>query len=439
MLQAKDFHVASLGAGSRPSPLRAWGEQVGAPIRFTRDDARVLFDVEIRDGYEFRPEISFERAGPREWIHFDPARTTAAIVTCGGLCPGLNNVIRSVVMQLWWGYGVRRIFGVRYGYRGLHPDADPPLMPLDPYVVADIHRLGGTILGSSRGPGDLDRMLETIEQNNIDILFTLGGDGTQRGAQALAEHAVRRGRQLCVVGVPKTIDNDIPYVFRTFGYATAVAKADEVIQAAHAEARGSARGIGLVKLMGREAGYIAAGATLTSQVVNFCLIPEVPFALDGPDGLLAAVDRRLDQKGHAVIVVAEGAGQDLLPASESRDASGNKRLGDIGPFLRDQFRQHAKANGKPLDVRYIDPSYYIRSSPATPFDSGISDQFARAAVHAAMAGKTNIVIGLWHGVLTHVPIPLASSEKKRMTEDGEIWQSVLKTTRQPPRMGRPSA
>jgi 6-phosphofructokinase 1 len=433
MPQPPDFLVARLGVGRFPSPLRTTGS--AASLRFTTDDQRIPYDVDLRDGWTFRPEVSFERAGPREQIYFDPAETTAAIITCGGLCPGLNNVIRSVVMQLWHGYGVRRIFGVRHGYRGLHPNPAQPLLPLDPKAVSDIHKQGGTLLGSSRGPGDLAKMLETIIARKINILFTLGGDGTQRGAKALADYASSRGYELAVVGIPKTIDNDIPFVFRTFGYATAVESAMNVIDSAHNEARGALRGIGLVKLMGRDAGYIAAGATLTSQVVNFCLIPEAPFQLEGPGGLLEAIEQRLARKSHAVIVVAEGAGQHLMPESAEVDASGNRRFGDIGLFLASKIREYFTSIGQPVELKYLDPSYYIRSAPANATDAALCDQFARAAVHAAMAGKTNVIIGLWHGVLTHVPISMASNRKKQITEDGELWQSVLKTTGQPPRMG----
>ena len=434
MLQASDFVVEQLGPPKFKSPLKAWGEHQGAPIRFISDDRRTLWCPEIKNGEPPRTDLAFEVAGPREQLYFDPGTTSAAILTAGGLCPGLNNVIRSVVMQLYYGYGVRRVFGVRHGYRGLHPDADPPIRELTPDNVSDIHKMGGTYLGTSRGPGDLSLMVETLRERGINMLFTLGGDGTQRGAMALGEEAKKQGYQVSIVGIPKTIDNDIPYVYRTFGYLTAVEKAKEVIDAAHAEARSAYRGIGLVKVMGRAAGFIAAGAAITAQVVNYCLVPEVPFALDGEGCLLDQLERRMGVKGHAVIVVAEGAGQELLPDTGKRDPSGNKLFGDIGSYLRDRIRKHFAAAGKPVDLKYIDPSYIIRGAPANSSDAAVCDIFARNAVHAAMAGKTNIVIGMWHGVHTHVPITLASSTKRQLTEDGEMWQAVLKTTGQAARM-----
>jgi 6-phosphofructokinase 1 len=434
MLQASDFVVEQLGEPKFKSPLKTWGEEQGAPIRFLTDDRRVLWCPEIRDGETPQTDLAFEIAGPREALCFDPARTTAAIVTCGGLCPGLNNVIRSVVMQLYYGYGVRKVWGVRHGYRGLHPDANPPMRELTPDNVTDISKLGGTYLGTSRGPGDLPRMVETLRANGINMLFTLGGDGTQRGARALGEEAKKQGYQVSIVGIPKTIDNDIPYVYRTFGYLTAVEKAKEVIDAAHAEARSAYRGIGLVKLMGRAAGFIAAGAAITSQVVNYCLVPEVPFTLDGEGCLLDQLERRMDRKNHAVVVVAEGAGQDLLPDTGRRDPSGNKVFGDIGTYMRDRIRKHFADAGKPVDLKYIDPSYIIRGAPANSSDAAVCDLFARNAVHAAMAGKTNVVVGFWHGVYTHLPITLATNTQRQLIEDGEMWQAVLKTTGQAARM-----
>jgi 6-phosphofructokinase 1 len=431
MVTAQDFEIRSLGARRFPSPL-------SSAMRFTRDDQRVPLDIDIRDGYEFRPDFSFERAGARENLFFDPEQVRSAIVTCGGLCPGLNNVIRSIVMQLRHGYGSPEVFGIRYGYGGLDPDRGGEPAMLYPEMVSEIHKQGGSLLGSSRGPVDAKRIVEFLRRRRINILFAIGGDGTQRGALDIDEAARDEGYALSVIGVPKTIDNDIPYVFRTFGYLTAVEKSAEVIESAHNEARGVQRGIGLVKLMGRHAGYIAAGATLTSQEVNYCLIPEVPFYLEGAGGLFDLLAKRLAIRSHAVIVVAEGAGQHLLEEDRrGRDASGNPRFGDIGVFLAGAIREYFSRRGEPVELKYLDPSYYIRAAPANSSDALACDQLARNAVHAAMAGKTGIVVGLWHGVMTHVPISLIAKSSKRLTEDGEVWQSVLKTTGQPARIGFP--
>lgn len=372
------------------------------------------------------PGRSFERAGPREFIYFQPHEVRAAAVTCGGLCPGLNNVVRSIVLQLHYGYGVKHCLGIRYGYRGLDPTSGLPPLPLTPEIVSDIHEQGGSILGTSRGNPEPAVMVQTLRDLGINMLFVIGGDGTQRGAHQIYLESRRQGYPMAVAGIPKTIDNDIPYVWRTFGYATAVEKARQVIDSAHNEARAHFNGVGLVKLMGRDAGFIAAGATLASQEVNFTLVPEVPFRLRGEGGFLEALLKRLQQRNHAVVVVAEGAGLDLAPAPDGGDAKP-----DIGPFLMHEIRSFFRERKVPVDVKYIDPSYYIRGAPANTDDAFLCDQFARNAVHAAMAGKTGMVVGVWYNMMTHVPVSLCTSEKKHLDPSGELWQSVLKATGQP--------
>ena len=332
----------------------------------------------------------FEKAGPRGKLFFDPAQTRAAIVTCGGLCPGLNNVIRSVTRELIRGYGVKSVLGLRGGYRGLDPGRGKPPIELTDDLVEDIHKEGGTMLGTSRGPVDMEAAVEFLISNQVNILFTVGGDGTQRGGNELFEEARRRKHALAVVGIPKTIDNDVHFVTRTFGFGTAVDEAVRVINSAHTEARSVENGVAVVKLMGRHAGFIAAAATVASQDVNFCLVPEVPFALEGGGGLLAALERRLEKKSHAVVVVAEGAGQELLGSSEEKDASGNIKLLNIGNFLGSEFKRHFKARGIEMTLREFDPSYQIRGCPANTEDALLCDCMGRNAVHAAMSGRTGV-------------------------------------------------
>ena len=379
-------------------------------------------------------EVSFELAGPRATLYFNPATTRAGIVTCGGLCPGLNDVIRSLFLQLHHAYGVKEVLGFRGGYQGLDPSVGREPIVLTPAFVDSIHQHGGTVLGTSRGPVDLGRAVEHLIARKVDILFTIGGDGTQRGGNVLFHEASRRGHPLAVVGVPKTVDNDVAFVSRTFGFLTAVEEAAKVLYRAHTEARSVESGIALVKLMGRHAGFIAAYATVASQDVNFTLIPEVPFVLDGERGFLAALERRVRDRGHALIVVAEGAGQDLLQNAQTEcDASGNMRLKDIGVFLRARIEAHFAAAGLPMVMRYMDPSYLVRSSPANAADSILCDLFARYAVHAAMAGKTGLVIGQLHDHFIHVPIELLTARSKRLDPDGPEWAAVLATTGQPER------
>ncbi|MFC7336233.1 ATP-dependent 6-phosphofructokinase [Haloferula chungangensis] len=386
-------------------------------------------DSRIPEHIEGDPGMLFEAAGPRDLLYFNPKETVAAIVTCGGLCPGLNNVIRSLFFELYYGYGVTEVFGFRGGYGGLDPACGIPPVKITPGYVDGIHRQGGTILGTSRGPVDIARAVDHLIERGINILFTVGGDGTQRGANDIYQEARKRGHPLSVVGVPKTIDNDVGFVSRTFGFVTAVEEAVRVLDCAHTEARSTPGGIALVKLMGRHAGFITAGATVASQDVNFALIPEVPFSLEA---FLSSLEKRMRYKSHAVIAVAEGAGQELLEADASkRDASGNLKLGDIGHYLRGEIERHFKEKDIPVVMRYFDPSYQVRSRPANCQDSLLCDLFARNAVHAAMAGKTGVVIGLLHERFIHVPIELLKGHEKRVDPNSGWWRSVLATTGQP--------
>ena len=426
MLTQDDLRIPTLGDCRVASPLK---EIEAGPRRFVADDRRVLHTIDHAEG-EPMPTLGFERAGPRERIFFHPHASRAAIVTCGGLCPGLNNVIRNLFYTLHDNYGVPQVLGIRNGYQGLNPEEGRPPIYLTHDHVETIHHQGGTILGTSRGPQDPRVTVDFLESIGVNMLFPIGGDGTQRGARAIAEEVARRGSKIAVVGVPKTIDNDIKYCYRTFGFLTAVAEAERVIDRAHIEAKSVERGVGLVKLMGRHAGFIAAAATIASGEVNFTLIPEQPLRLDGESGFLRKLGRRLDARGHAVVVVAEGAGQDLFE-QQGDDKSGNRKLGDIGPLLKQRITDHFKHGGlKPANVKYFDPSYYIRSAPANAADSLLTEQLARQAVHAAMAGKTDMMVSLWHNHSVHVPLALSTGEVKRLDLERDLWAAVLSTTGQ---------
>jgi len=422
-----DLSIAKLGVCKIPSPI--------SKTHFVGEDSHVLYDNDLKKINEYlesdRTPPFFEKAGPRRTIYFDPSKLNCGIVTCGGLCPGLNDVIRAIVMSLYYHYGVQNVFGFAYGYEGLTRQPPRAPMELTPRSVVRIHEQGGTILGSSRGPQAIAEMVDTLERMNIGILFTIGGDGTLRGAQAIAKEAGKRGLKIAVIGVPKTIDNDISYVQRSFGFETAVMEAAGAIESAHTESTGARNGVGLVKLMGRESGFIAAFTALAFNDVNFCLIPEIPFSLKG---FLRVLEDRLDGRGHAVIVVGEGAGQALMEKTGERDASGNIRFGDIGTFLRDEISVHFKRLGKEINLKYIDPSYTIRSVPANAHDSAFCLLLGHNAVHAGMAGRTNMVVGDWGGEFTHVPIPMAVSSRKRIDPDGRLWSAVLASTGQPKTM-----
>ena len=426
---AEQLRIDRLGECQVPSPLQGRGTDL------TPDGRYVLIPATSAEMTADSLTFGFEAAGPRESIYFVPQSTRAAIVTCGGLCPGINDVIRSLTLTLWHRYGVRHISGYRYGFEALGPAPDHAPMPLEPAAVHDLHTLGGTILGSSRGPQDPATMVDRLVADGIDILFTIGGDGTLRGAAAIAAEVSRRELKTAVIGIPKTIDNDIEWLDRSFGFATAVNEATRSIVAAHTEAHGAWNGIGLVKLMGRNAGFIAAAATMANSQVNYCLVPEVPFDLEGPHGLLQQLEQRLRERHHAVIVVAEGAGQEHLHlGTPERDKSGNAKLGDIGPFLKAEIMQHLTARGLPATVKYIDPSYLIRSLPANSFDSALCLALGQHAVHAAMTGRTNMLVGTWHGRYTHVPLALATEATRSLDPRGVMWQRVLEATWQPASM-----
>ena len=429
-LKLEQLSITSLGSPEFISPLPysfVPGDDVGD---FISDRLRLAYEPRFVIG---KPpgELSFELAGPRHEMFFDPAKTCGAIVTCGGLCPGINNIIRSLVQEMTLNYGVRRMLGIRYGYQGLNPNEGRPPVELTYEDVEDIHHKGGTILGTSRGPHESAVMVDFLVSQGIDILFCVGGDGTQRGAHDIAQEILKRGLDIAVVGIPKTIDNDIKFCFRTFGFDTAVQEAEKVIDRAHVEAKAVFNGVGLVKLMGRHAGFITAAAVAASGEANFCFVPELPVKLSGPEGFLAALERRLAAKQHAVVVTAEGAGQEWLDeVPATYDASGNKVLGDVGRFLAEEIKTHFAGRQIPVSVKYIDPSYHIRSVAANAADSLLCERLARAAAHAGMAGKTDVLIGLWHNHLVHVPLAISSDAKKELSLEGELWNSVQSLTRQ---------
>jgi len=376
-----------------------------------------------------------ERSGPREFIYFTPAHVHAGIVSCGGLCPGINDVIRSIVRCLWTRYGVTRITGIRYGYRGFLPESQFGVMQLDPDVVDDIHKIGGTFLGSARGGGkEVEKIVDAMEKLNLNMLFTIGGDGTQRGTLDIAEEIDKRKLKIAMIGIPKTVDNDFALIDRSFGFSTAVAKAVEVVSAAHMEATSAINGIGLVKVMGRDSGFIAAHTALASHEVNFVLIPEVPFNLEGYNGFLAHLEERIKKRKHAVIVVAEGAMQDQLLVEKKFDAGGNVKMADVGIYLRSRILKHFDEKNIEINLKYIDPSYAIRSAPANPDDSVYCERLGNAAAHAAMTGKTKVIIGLVNNRFVHLPIKTVITHRNVVNPESSLWRDTIDATHQPPLM-----
>jgi 6-phosphofructokinase 1 len=375
-------NLMGMGAISQTDSARDQGHVQRYNQLISRDDI-VLYDI-IRKPGDDTITTAFLRAGPRKTLHFEPNKVRAAIVTCGGLCPGLNNIIQGIVNSLDHLYGCRSVLGVRGGYQGFG-DPDYPPMPLSREAVEGLQNKGGTVLGSGRGSFDADKTLAFLQKHKINQLYVVGGDGTHRAANDIAKEARARQLDLAVCGVPKTIDNDIDLLDRSFGFNTAVEEAQKAIRSAQTEAVCNLpNGIGIVKLMGRHSGFIAVHATLCSGEVDLCLIPEVPVVTDGDKGCLPHLERVLAAKGHAVVVVAEGAGEEILGQSAETDAGGNRRLPELGKWLKDQIGVYFKKRGKPVTVKYIDPSYMIRSVPANASDAIYCLLLAQNAVHGAM-------------------------------------------------------
>ena len=432
-----DFTVDELGPCKVKSPIqlsKSHGDMIANYVydnEFVRYNVDVYDDISKDDEEQYKKNL-IQKAGPRELIYFNPKHVNAGICTCGGLCPGLNDVIRAVVRCLWNRYGVRRIRGIRFGFKGLLPEQGFDTIDLNPDIVDDIHKTGGSFLGTSRGGGDkVMEIVDAIEALNMNMIFIVGGDGTQRGSLDIANEIEKRGLKVAVVGIPKTIDNDLIFIQRSFGFDTAVQNATEAVAAAHMEAHSHINGIGLIKLMGRESGFIATATALASHETNFCLIPEIPFDLEGEKGFLAELENRIQKRHHAVVIVAEGAGQEHLKATGEHDASGNIKLGDIGVFLKDKITDYFKKKKIHINLKYIDPSYQIRSAQANPSDSIYCERLGNNAVHAAMAGKTKIVIGLVHNKYVHLPIRLVTAKRNKVNPEGSMWRDAIDATGQP--------
>ncbi|MEI8021701.1 MAG: ATP-dependent 6-phosphofructokinase [Schlesneria sp.] len=437
MIEASDLTVKSLGTCRIDSPLAPLLAQRVRSFHNVDEGDKVLFDdtLSAMAARNAAPHDlpGFEPAGPRRKIFFDPSKTRAGVVTCGGLCPGFNDVIRALAMELYYRYGVKKVYGFCNGYQGFIAKYGRDVLDLTPEFVSHINEQGGTVLGTSRGQQDAGEIVDCLERMGINILFIIGGDGTLRGGLTITQEIADRGLKISVVGIPKTIDNDIMFIDQSFGFQTAFSVATESIRAAHVEAQAAPNGVGLVRLMGRHSGFIACYASLAKSDANYVLIPEVPFSLEGENGLLCHIRRRIERSGHAVIVVAEGAGQDLIgKASNETDASGNVRLTDIGMYLKQRITDDFREAGLELNLKYIDPSYAIRSVAANPYDSVYCIRLAHNAVHAAMSGRTEMIVGRWNARFVHVPMTLAVRQRNQVDPNGDLWMSVLESTGQPP-------
>ncbi|KAI5411720.1 ATP-dependent 6-phosphofructokinase 3, variant 3 [Lathyrus oleraceus] len=343
----------------------------------------------------------FRRAGPAQKVYFDSKEVYACIVTCGGLCPGLNTVIRELVCGLYHMYGVHKVLGIEGGYRGFY---SRNTIPLTPKIVNDIHKRGGTILKTSYGGHDTSKIVDSIQDRGINQVYILGGFGTQNEAAMIFEEIRRRGLKVAVVGIPKTIDNDIPVIDKSIGFDTAVEEAQRAINSAHVEAESAENGIGVVKLMGHCSGFIAMYATFASRDVDCCLIPESPFYLEGPGGVLEFIEKRLREQGHMVIVIAEGAGQELiLPSDKSNknrpDAASDDLFHDVSLWLSLKIKDHfARSKKMAINLKYI---------------------------------VMRFTVGPVNGRNCYIPFHLINEGQKRVVITDRMWARLLSSTHQP--------
>ncbi|CAA7397323.1 unnamed protein product [Spirodela intermedia] len=422
-------YIADLHA--HPNPLQSNPSYSVVKQYFVNDDdsvaQKIVVHISSPRGTHFR------RAGPRQKVYFESDEVHACIVTCGGLCPGLNTVIREIVCGLSYMYGVHKVLGIEGGYRGFYARNT---ITLTPKSVNDIHKRGGTVLGTSRGGHDTMKIVDSIQDRGINQVYIIGGDGTQKGASVIFEEIERRGLKVSVVGIPKTIDNDITVIDKSFGFDTAVEEAQRAINAAHVEAESTENGIGVVKLMGRDSGFIAMYATLASRDVDCCLIPESPFYLEGPGGLFEFIERRIKENGHMVLVVAEGAGQDLVSESmrstDVKDPSGNKLLHDVGLWLSHKIKEHfAKKPNIFINLKYIDPTYMVRAVPGNASDNVYCTLLAHSAIHGAMAGYTGFTVGPVNGRHAYIPFYRVTEGQKKVVITDRMWARLLSSTNQP--------
>eukprot|EP00616_Rhizochromulina_sp_CCMP1243_P000546 CAMPEP_0118974076 /NCGR_PEP_ID=MMETSP1173-20130426/11058_1 /TAXON_ID=1034831 /ORGANISM="Rhizochromulina marina cf, Strain CCMP1243" /LENGTH=545 /DNA_ID=CAMNT_0006923779 /DNA_START=50 /DNA_END=1687 /DNA_ORIENTATION=+ len=425
---------------SCPSPLLSSRQSLVAHNFFVTE-GDVVFKSVVANAFHSDSEapVCFHCAGPRVESFFQADSSKAAIVTCGGICPGLNTVVRELVLCLWHQYGVRDIWGIPQGYQGFY--SGKPWLPLDPAAVDQIHTLGGTVLGTSRGGHDTEKIVDALEEKGVNLVFIIGGDGTLRGAQKVADECTRRKLPIAVAGVPKTVDNDIPIIDKSFGFETAVAEAQLAITAAHVEASSFPNGIGIVQLMGRNSGFIALHSTLGSRDVDCVLIPEIDFELEGEGGLLSFLEDKLLAEGHVLLVVAEGSGQAAVQREANdltvgaTDASGNVLLSDVGSWLKhkiaDHFKDHPNPRLSPVSLKYIDPTYMVRSVKANAADNVYCTELAHSAVHGSFAGYSGFMVGPINSHYALIPLRLIADRTNVVSVNDRVWAEVLSSTGQP--------
>jgi phosphofructokinase-like protein len=327
------------------------------------------------------------------------------VLTGGGDCPGLNAVIRAVVRK---GVGVHGydFIGYRDGWKG---PLEGLTMPLGVPEVRGILPRGGTILGSSRTnpfkiEGGVDRIKQNLAEQGVDALIAIGGEDTLGVATKLHELGVH------VVGVPKTIDNDLNATDYTFGFDTAVNIAMEAIDRLHTTAESHHRAL-IVEVMGRHAGWIALHAGLAGGA-NVILIPEQPFSIEK---VCDYVESRFQSHYAPILVVAEGAvpieGQQAL-GSRGVDAFGHARLGGIGEWLAGQIETRTGKEARTTVLGHIQ-----RGGTPTAFDRVLATRFGLHAVDAVAAGDWGQMVALRGTDIVRVPLAEATAVLKTVSPE----------------------
>lgn len=389
------------------------------------------------------PPPSFPEAGPRKELCFDPHRVKAAVVTTGGLAPGLNSVVHSIVDRHFNTYELNEtlggaVYGIYDGFRGLR-DCASNSTTLNPKVTLDWLRQGGSNLGSIRfrdpqGEKHLvDEIAKSITQMAIDILYVIGGDGSQLIAHKVAQAVP----SISVLGVPKTMDNDVLWVRESFGFDTTVEQATHAINALHFEAQ-STRRVGLLQFFGAESGFVAANAALASGQVDLVLIPEAFNNLSDEQlqhywkMLLGHLDDRVKRQAHmphAIVVVAEGV-ETALVQQKSRKLG---RKGDFLELLKQDIAGKVRdRRGRCLEIFVNEPRHYIRSGAANAHDQIFCERLGALAVDNGLAGYTNCMVSHWLTEYVLVPLELVVQGQKSIQTSGMFWRQVETSTGQPP-------
>jgi 6-phosphofructokinase 1 len=484
-----------------------------------KSDSRILVDV--RSSYPItqptsgpslcscavKGQLTFAEAGPRNMLRFPGHHKKllkVGVLVSGGIAPGINAVISGIVQRhvLYHTPQITdlrvpgktprsytlQVFGFRNGFAGLLAgddvtvlyDSDSP----DEKLRAHLRRIanrGGSEIGTSRYDDllstadpdkrekDLDQVAENLANRHFDILYVIGGDGSMRAAHATWKRSRDNGKSLSVIGVPKTMDNDILWVWQSFGFLSAVEKAREALQQLHTEATSNPR-LCVVQLFGSDSGFVVSHAALASGVCDAALIPEVPFTMKKlADYITERLSKRFrpgagGQSPYGMIVMAETAvpqdAEDYLSDPEV-DLDENEKaaiqafvskgcrvhgqtpdelrtggLKVVSRVLQKRIREMKVDDAYWADFRVFtnEPRHLLRAIPPSASDVAFGQRLGVLAVDNAMAGYTDFMISQWMTEYVLVPLDLVVLGRKRVPPNGIFWKSVVASTGQPPEL-----